>query len=169
MDIKRDHRSIIMFTLLGGVTISFFVFIVPSWGRLRSVDHELRLVEGQLAASRTEVESARKLHLNGPLLSREEISLAMDEITKTGKTFNINFLSINPQDVEDIKDSVSQRLPVVIELESEYKDFGLFVGALANLKESIVTIRDFKMIRDESILPRLTSKLVIDLYLKRQP
>ena len=93
----------------------------------------------------------------------------MDEITKIGKAFNINFFSISPRDPEDIKDSASQRLPVFIESESEYKDFGLFLGALADLKESIVTIRSFKMTRDEAILPQLRSKLVIDLYLKGQP
>lgn len=68
-----------------------FVFIGPLRGRIRSVNHELRLVEEQLAVSRADVESARKLQFNGPLLSRDEISRAMDEITKIGKAFNINF------------------------------------------------------------------------------
>ncbi len=126
-------------------------------------------MEETLAVSRVEVESARKLQFNGPLLSRDEISRAMDEITKTGKTFNINFFSISLRDLEDIPDSASQRLPVFIESESEYKDFGLFLGALADLKESIVPVRNFKMTRDEAILPLLRSKLVIDLYLKGQP
>lgn len=169
MDIKRNHQWIIILAIFGGVALFFFVFIGPLRGRIRSVNHELRLVEEQLAVSRVDVESARKLQFNGPLLSRDEISRAMDEITKIGKAFNINFFSISPRDPEDIKDSASQRLPVFIESESEYKDFGLFLGALADLKESIVTIRSFKMTRDEAILPQLRSKLVIDLYLKGQP
>lgn len=169
MDIKRNPQLVVIFTLLGGATLFLFVFIWPLWGRISSIDNQSRLIEGQLAVSRAEVESARKLQCNGPLLSRAEISLAMDEITRAGKAFNINFISISPQDAEDIKDSTSQRLPVAIESESEYKDFGLFLGALANLKESIVTIRNFKMTRDEAILPRIRSKLGIDLYLKRQP
>jgi|CXWL01.2.fsa_nt_gi hypothetical protein len=169
MDIKRKHQLIIILAIFGGVVLFVFIFMWPVWGRIRSSDHERRLVEEQLAVSRAEVASARKLQFNGPLLSREKISLAMDEITKTGKAFNISFSSISPQELEDIKDSACQRLPVVIESESEYKDFGLFLGALADLKESIVTVRNFKMTRDEAILPRVRSKLVIDLYLERQP
>ena len=169
MDIKRNHQLIIILAIFGGVVLFFFVFMGPLRGRTRSVNHELRLVEEQLAVSRVDVESARKLQFNGPLLSRDEISRAMDEITKIGKAFNINFFSISPRDPEDIKDSASQRLPVVIESESEYKNFGLFLGALADLKESIVTVRNFKMTRDEAILPLIRSKLVIDLYLKGQP
>lgn len=169
MDIKRNHQLIIILAISSGVVVFFLVLMGPLWGRVRSSSHELRVVQEQLAVSRAEVESARKLQFNGPLLSREEISLAMDEITRTGKAFNINFFSISPQDPEDIKDSACQRLPVAIEAESEYKDLGLFIGALADLKESIVTIRNFRMVRDEAILPRARSMMVIDLYLKRQP
>ena len=169
MDIKRNHQLIIILAIFGVVVLFLFIFMGPLWGRIRSITHELRLVEEQLAVSRVDVESARKLQFTGPLLLRDEISLAMDEITKTGKTFNINFFSISPQDLEDIEDSASQRLPVFIESESAYKDFGLFLGALADLKSSIVTIRNFKMTRDEAILPLVRSKLVIDLYLKGQP
>ena len=169
MDIKRNFQLIIISAILSGVVLFFFVFIWPLWGRISSSDHELRLVEEQLAVSRGDVESARKLQFNGPLLSREKISLAIDEITKAGKAFNISFSSISPQELEDIKDSASQRLPVVIESESDYKSFGLFLGALADLKESIVTVRNFTMTRDEAILPLIRSKLVIDLYLKKQP
>ncbi len=169
MDIKRNHQLIIILAILGGVVLFFFVFMGPLWGRVRSVNRELRLVEEQLAVSRVDVESVRKLQFKGPLLSRDEISRAMDEITKIGKAFNISFFSISPRDPEDIKDSASQRLPVFIESESEYKDFGLFLVALTDLKESIVTVRDFKMTRDEAILPLIRSKLVIDLYLKGQP
>ena len=166
MDIKMNNRLIIILVILGGAALFLLIFTGPLWGRIRSITNELEMTEEQSAIARKDVESALKLQFQGRLLSRAEISQAMDEITKTGRAFDINFLSISPREIEDIEGSVSQRLPVAVETESEYKDFGLFLGALANLKESIVTIRNFDIERDEAILPRIRSKVVMDIYLK---
>lgn len=166
MDIKINNRLIIILVILGGAAIFLLVFAWPLWGRIRLINNELGIMEEQLVIARKDVESALKLQFQGRLLSRAEISMAMDEITKTGRTFDINFLSISPREIEDIDGSVCQRMPVAVETESEYKDFGLFLGALADLKESVVTIRNFDIERDEAILPRIQSTMVIDIYLK---
>ncbi len=166
MDIKMNNRLIIILVILGGAALFLLIFTGPLWGRIRLINNELGVIEEQSAIARKDVESALKLQFQGRLLSRAEISMAMDEITKTGRAFDINFLSISPREIEDIEGSVSQRLPVAIETESEYKDFGLFLGALADLKESVVTIRNFDIERDEAILPRIQAKMVIDIYLK---
>lgn len=166
MDIKINNRLIIILVILGAAVLSLAVFAGPLWGRIRLISNELAIIEEQSAIARKDVESALKLQFQGRLLSRAEISMAMDEITKTGRAFDINFLSISPREIEDIEGSVCQRMPVALETESEYKDFGLFLGALADLKESVVTIRNFDMQRDEAILPRVQAKMVIDIYLK---
>jgi Tfp pilus assembly protein PilO len=102
----------------------------------------------------------------GALLRKEEISLAMDEITKAGKSFDVSFISINPREAEAVPGLACRRLPIQIDVRSRYKDFGAFLGSLEKLKKSVVTVRQFAMSRDEAQPSFINSKMLVDVYLK---
>lgn len=165
---KLDKRKTMIIGGASGIgfIFLFFIFVRPLFVKIHSMRKELRSISQELNSARNIIKSTDDLEEKGHVLAREEISLAIDEITKKGKALNINIISISPQEIEGLEGSSYQRLPIHMDLESEYKDTGLFFGAMERLKQSIVTLRSFAIQRDEDILPLMKSKVVLDIYVE---
>jgi Tfp pilus assembly protein PilO len=158
------------FTIISaaGAVVIFFaaVFIGPLAVKGRLAGERLRILEQELDTVHRTLEKGRGIHLKGRLLTREEVSLVVDEITKQGKAFNINFLSITPLAIEETDNPAYQRLPIGMEIESQYRDLGLFLGVLEDLTEGVAAVKDFTIRREESLLPSVRSQLTLDVYLR---
>lgn len=156
--------------LIGGVAIvviafflCFFVYL-PLGSRIRKAGRELKVIEGELEMVKGTIETVGS-HGKRSLPTQEEISIAIDELTRRGRDLGINFISISPQKIEEIQDLPYGFLPIRMELESGYEDLGRFLGALEGLEESVVTIGGFEIERDERILPKVRTKLEAKMYL----
>lgn len=157
---------ILLLATLAAAVIFLWVFVRPLWGKIRLVNGERQKIESELSVTRLMTKAGNIIPIKKRLVKPDEISLAIDEITNTGKQFNINFLSITPREIEETGNAFSRRLPIDVELTAFYSDLGSFFGALDGLKESIVAVREFNIWRDEGILPSVKSELTIDIHLK---
>lgn len=167
MELDKKQTMLVIVTICAAIIFILIAFVYrPSIVKIRSVAEEFKSMAQEVEVARNMIRTKGDLQMRGHLLSRKELSLAIDEITKTGRQLNINFVSISPQEIEKLETSSHQRLPIHMELESEYKDLGLFLGALEKLEESIVTVRSFQIQRDDKILPLIKSRLMVDMYLQ---
>ena len=156
------------------MTITTVVFILLGYGfvyqplasQINLKKKEWQRLEGDLSVARGFILKKDDLGRKGDLLSRQEISLAIDEITKMGRRQKINFISISPQEIQDVPDASYRRLPIRPELEAEYKDLGAFWGALRELHESLVTVKDFKIAKHETVYSILHAQVTIELYIR---
>jgi len=167
--IELDKRQV---AIIGGAAFVVVVFILivfvyrPLGGKIHSMREGLRITEQELANARNIVGAKDRGERKGHLLALEEVSLAIDEMTKTGRALRINFISISPKEIVQLEDARYPVLPIHMDLEAEYRDIGLFLGALEGLTESLVTVRSFSIGKDEEILPLVKSKMVVDMYLQ---
>lgn len=169
IELNRRQATVIIGAIFSGIVIFLIVFAYrPLAVKIRLLRNEFQRIEQELEVARDIIGAEGDLGERGRLLTRKETSLAIDEITYTGRALNINFISINPKEIEKLESVNCLCLPIYMDLESEYKDLGLFLGALEKLKESIVTVRSFKIYRDERILPLVKSRLAIELYLRSE-
>ncbi len=161
-----NKKGVMILGAAGGL-ILFFVFLIqPLSGKVRLKEEELRLVEQKLEEGREMIKVAGKWGQGGALLRKEEISLAMDEITKAGKSFDVSFVSISPRETEAVPGISCRRLPIEINVKSRYQDLGTFLGSLEKLKKSVVTVRQFVLSRDEAQPSHVNSRMLVDVYLK---
>lgn len=168
-DIKLDKKqaAIIIGAIFAAIVFILILFVYrPLAVKIRSRENALETIERKLVQTRGIIKAGGNLRREGRLIARKEISLSLDEITRTGRMLNINFLSINPREIEKLEGYAYRRLPIYMDLKSKYKDIGIFLGALEELRESIVTVRKFEIERNEKILPLLKSKLVLEMYLE---
>ncbi len=122
---------------------------------LLSIQQETAMAKGLLSNFREE---------KGALLKRQDAASVMDEITKAGEFYTVKFLSINPKETEESPEFA--RLPLQVDLEAEYQNFGKFLASLEQMTSSIIVVDRFSMTTDERLLPLLKIKLQLSLYLK---
>lgn len=147
--------------------IAFMLVIsvyMPLGAKLRKAGRELKAIEGELEMVKGTIEAVGSYGKRS-LPTQEEISIAIDELTKRGRDLGINFISISPQRIEEVQDLPYGLLPIPMELESGYEGLGRFLGALEGLEASVVTIGSFEIERDERILPKVRTKLVAEMYI----
>lgn len=170
-DIKLDKRqaAIIIGAIFAGTVFVLILFVYrPLAVKIRLTESELETIEQKLVQTRGMIKAKGNSRRKGRLITRKEISLSLDEITRTGRMLNINFISINPREIERLDGYIYQRLPIYMDLKSKYKDIGIFLGALEELEESIVTVRKFEIETNKRTLPLLKSKLVLEMYLESE-
>lgn len=164
-NLKLDKKQIVGATLCF-LLLGYGIIYYPLASQINLKKKEWQNLERDLIVAREFIFKKDDLGRKGHLLSRQEISLAIDEITKVGKKQKINFISISPQEIQNVPGAPYRCLPIELELESGYKDLGAFLGALKELRESFVTVRNFKIIRHATVYSLLQSKMTIDLYIK---
>ena len=166
LKIQFDKRSMI---IIAGVVLAIIVYyslMASLFSKVRRVGGEVKALEREMAAARQAIGSQEKFQQTGDLLTRRKISLAIDEITKVGATLNIDFLSISPQKIMKPKGSKYPALPIRMNLQCGYKDLGLFLGALEELKQSIITVKSFQVEVNQQILPQIKTDLIVEVYLR---
>lgn len=103
----------------------------------------------------------------GKRLIREEgISSVIDRIAQEGRNNLLDFKSISQDNINDAGQN-HRILPVVIKMEGEYKQLGVFLGALENIKDSLVSVEEFSITGDERILPKVSVSIVLNIHLTK--
>ncbi len=166
MNIRFDKKTVIMVSGIAVAIIAFALMVIPLFNKVGKVGSEVKALELEMISARQAIQSRDKFRQTGNLLTRRKISLAIDEITKMGALENISFVSISPQKISKPKGSKYPVLPIWMNLQSEYKDLGIFLGALEGLGESIITVKSFQIEVDQQILPQIKTDLVVEVYLR---
>lgn len=164
--IQPDKKTIIIIVGIAAAVIAFVLMAAPLFKEVRSMGTQVKVLEQEMASVRQAIQLKGKFRKKGDLLTRREVSLAIDEIGKTGVLRKITFLSIIPRKITKAQGSKYPVLPIRMVLQSEYKDLGLFLRALEGLKQSIVTVRSFEIRSGGQVPSQIRTDLVIELYLQ---
>jgi len=148
------------------IAVIFIIMIGPLFGRVRKAGEEANALEREMIAARDSMKTRGKFQKTGNLITRQRVSLAIDEITRIGATLEINFLSISPQPITKTVNSKYPILLIQMDLRSEYENLGNFLGALEKLQESIVTIRSFEMNYNQKVSSKIETELVVEIHLR---
>lgn len=137
----------------------------PLSHQLSSAHRECSAIESEVLHAQDSISSLKLRPPRKGLIAEEEISQAIDELTKGGKSKGVNFISITPRQIEDVKESSHKACPIDIEIESTYEQLGTFLGVLDELGNSIVTITNFNIISAKEGLSKLKTKLTLTMYI----
>ena len=166
LNMDMDKRTIILIGAIVAAVIAFFLFIRPLLLKTNSVSREAKALNDELISVREALAQGSDLDKDRHPLSRGEVSVAINEIMEVGASLDINFFSTSPQQIQKSKDSKYPVLPIRLEMQSSYENFGIFLGALENFDKSIITVRQFDITRKPIILPEITVELVVEIHLK---
>ncbi|MDP8212748.1 MAG: type 4a pilus biogenesis protein PilO [Candidatus Zapsychrus exili] len=164
----KDIFTVKIFVLLAVVFLVIIFMHLPAVKNIHDLNIKKEKIRGELSLAENIIKSKTYLKSKGRLLSSSEISLGIDEIIKSGQKNNINFISIRPKEKIKIESPLCFCMPLDLKIESTYQDFGLFLGSLKDLDQSIVRVKSFSIIRDEDILPLVISRLTLEIYLEAE-
>lgn len=159
-------------TLYGGVAVAavillIFIFtLLPSlMGRIAKDKREYKSIEQRLVKARKMVKLIKGDKTDRVLPTEREVSVAIGEITKTGKldgeSLGVDFVSITPGKVVQDERPQYKILPIKIKIRSTYEQLGTFLGSF----DSIVTIKSFNIMPVEGTPNEFITNMVINMYL----
>lgn len=156
--------------VFGGIAFAVFcllVFVVygPVNKQLRKAKKQTRAIEQEVLTAREKIKVLKQSDTEQRIATQDTVSLAIEEFTKIGRLKDINYVSIVPQGVENIPDSVYKVLPVDIEMDSNYETLGTFLGLLRDLKKGLITVRSFHITPDKHNSLILRTKITLLIYL----
>ena len=153
----------------GGVFLAglgiYSIIYQPLLRQLKIQGSTAKTMENELAEARSLINTAKTQGGEERLIKEEEVSRAIDELTREGKLKGINFISMTPRPTEKSADFRFQILPLEIETESTYEALGLFLGSLDDLKGSLMTVASFNAASQRQEPSKLRAKLNLRLYL----
>ena len=166
MEITRQRLILVMSAGVAVVGLALFLFLYhPLMDKIKARYAECHTIEGEAAQARENTAKAREIARDKILISEEEVSPVIEELTKQGNLQGINFISLAPKDAEKYKDSPYRILPIEIETESSYEALGKFLGFVDGLKSGLVTVGTFEVTSGEKDAAKLKAKLTVHLYL----
>lgn len=156
-------------TMVAGIaagTLLFFLLVMPLWAKAGRLAGEVKALESEMTAVREALDRSKTIKRGADFVSRNEVSRAIDEMAKVGAAMNINFIATSPQKIEQPEGMDHSVLPIRMQIQSDYKDLGAFLGALEHLEKSLVTVREFSISGEPSVLPRLSTEIIVEIHLK---
>lgn len=145
--------------------IAVFLYL-PLAREIRKDSSEWRSLNQLLSAAGTYLSVFQGASSGKNLIREEGISSVIDRIAQEGRNNSLDFKSISQDNIKDAAQN-HRVLPVVIEIEGEYKQLGIFLGALENIKDALVSVEDFSIRGDERILPKISASLVLNIHLTK--
>ncbi|NQT06640.1 MAG: type 4a pilus biogenesis protein PilO [Candidatus Omnitrophica bacterium] len=172
---KKTAKMMAVGGLILALLLVYSIIFKPLITKIRNAQRECDTCETHVTNARDFIESVNITWTESSVLTEEDVSFAIDELTKHGKKKNINYVSITPKETEQKKDMPYPILPIEMEIESDYRSIGEFLGSLDDLKDSLITVRSFvikpyvkKQSNEEVDHDMLTTNLVINMYLLGQ-
>jgi len=99
-------------------------------------------------------------------MQRNEIPLAIAELTEKGRELGLNFSSISPGELQETTQASIRKLPISFTIESEYKNVGQFLAYVEGFSRSIAEVESLSIRPRENNLPKLSVELVLNLYVE---
>jgi len=170
IELTQEKSIIAIVAIIAVIALAaYLVFYAPLMKELKVQYRECRSVENDVLVCRNIIGSAGKVYGERILMSEKDISRAIDELTKHGKSQGINFLSIRPEDIREEKGSQYKVLPIEMEIESTYEQLGEFLGSLDELEKGLVRVESFEIFPDRKDASNLITELVVDVYFSARP
>jgi len=170
MELTKQRLILVISVGLVIIALGFYLSLYsPLINKLRKAHLECRRLETEVLQAREAIDSLRLKAPKGKLITEEDVSRAIDDLTKKGRLARVNFISITPKQTEEPEQGLSYKiLPIEIEMESTYEDLGIFLGLLDELENCLVTVKNFNITFTEKGALKLKTKLVVNVYLSGQ-
>lgn len=117
----------------------------PLFKELSAVKARYNEAMSDITRSEKIVQLAREHKSDKRLIKEDEISVAIDEITKLGKDKGLNFVSIKPGDMRDEGAKPYRIQPIDLELTAPPHKMAQFLGSLDELKSGIVRVESLDL------------------------
>lgn len=163
---ERIFLLSVLGALLAGALVIYAVLYGPLLKQLKTESAHCRTLEEEAGKARVLASSLHAVGREKVFISEDEVALAIDELTRKGRSYDVGFSSMTRRKAEEADDGTHRVLPIEIEMESSYKALGEFLGSLEGLAKSLVTVRQLTVTSDEKDATRLKTRLVVSLYLQ---
>ena len=167
MELTKERLAAII--IAGALIIILGLYLVlyrPLTRKLNQEYRKYKTIEVALHETHQTIINLKKARLKKSFITEEGISLAINELTKEGRLKGIDFISITPQKIEELKSlPLYKILPIEMEIKSSYNDLGIFLGSLDYLQKSLIVVKSFEIIANKKDLRELQTKLVLNMYL----
>ncbi len=165
MELTRERLFIVTAGAAAVVALGlYFILYQPLINKLRAAGIECDRIENELLQARKAIGYFKAVGKKKILITQGGIPLAIDELTSQGKLNGINFVSMTPGQIEEQK-TPCRILPIEMEIESAYKDLGIFLGLLDDLEKSLITVKSFSIKPDGKATIKRKTKLAVNVYL----
>jgi len=168
MEIKltKEKMALVIFLISAiGIVGIYFVVFAPLIKQTSETYLKCSTIEDEVLKVRSIIKAAGEIEGRRVLVTEEEVSYINDEFTRYGKSKGVDFISIDPGEIQKEKGSDYKVLPVEIEMESTYKQLGAFLGSLDDLEKGLVTVEGFSIVPDPDDATKLITELTVNIYL----
>lgn len=168
LKVINERMSLVLATaLLGSALISVFV-LWPMARHLQDLDQQGRLMAQDIKRINGLIKTTEDIRLGPQLIAIKDVSLVMDEITALGDTHAINFLSVVSQErTKSLYKKISTQ-PIDLETRSSYRQLGLFMNGLNDLRRGIVLVESFQVVSNEQSPQAVKAKMRLHICLKEK-
>lgn len=157
--------SVVIIVIALGV---YLVFYAPLMRQLKTKYLECKSIESQVIQAWDIIGSVGKTYGERVIMTEEDVSRAIDALTKHGKLKGINFISISSKEEKKERESQYIILPIEMKIEATYEQLGIFLGSLDEPQKGLVKVKSFDIVPGEKDPSKLTTDLVVDIYLSRK-
>ncbi len=151
--------------VLSGLIILIFVYR-PLMNKLHNAANRLHEVETKVLYQRGAIAASKKSDVKGEMMQRNEVPLAIAELTEKGRELGLNFTSISPKQLQETTQASIRKLPISFTIESEYKNVGQFLAYVEEFSRTIAEVKSLSIRPRENNLPKLSVELVLNLYVE---
>jgi len=150
---------------LSGLVILIFAYR-PLMIKLHDAAKRLREAETKLLNQRSAIAASEKSDVKGQMMQRNEVPLAIAELTEEARALGLNFSSISPGQLQETTQTGIRKLPISFTIESEYKNVGQFLAYVEGFSRSIAEVESLSIRPRKNNLPKLSVELVLNLYVE---
>lgn len=162
-----NKRTMVVMAGIAACMVLMAVFLyLPLSRSIRKAGLEWRGLNQLLSSAEAHLSVFQGASAGKRLIREEGISSVIDRIAQEGRNNLLDFKSIRQDNIRDVALN-HQVLPVVIEIEGEYKQLGIFLGALENIKDSLVSVEEFSITGGEKILPKVSASIALNIHLTK--
>ncbi len=151
--------------VLCGLIILIFVYR-PLMIKLHDAANRLHEVETKVLNQRGAIVALEKSDVKGKMMQRNEVPLAIAELTEKGRDLGLNFSSISPKQLQGTTQASIRKLPISFTIESEYKNVGQFLAYVEGFSRTIAEVESLSIRPRENDPPKLSVELLLTLYVE---
>lgn len=164
--VLHKRNAAIISGIIACVSAIIVFFYLPLAGKIRKNGLECNMLVRQLEAARMDLGAFQGAGAGKKLVNEQGISSVIDAIAREGRNNLLDFKSISQGEILPAEEG-HLVLPVKIEIEGDYRQLGLFFGALENIKDALVSVEEFSIRRDERALPKISASVALIIHLTK--
>ena len=143
----------------------YFLLYKPLMNKLSFARAQWRTIESELRYAQDSVSSLKFKPVMKEVIPEDDISQAIDALTRDGRSKDVSFVSITPRQIEASQNPTYRVCPLYMEIESTYEQFGEFLGLLDESGKNVVLLKNFNMVSMGGDSAKLRTKLTLNMYI----